>query len=278
METRAIESWEYFVESATQWTEDGPYGPNIFRGQAGEQWELTPSLTRELNKRGCAPENALTAERRILEEFQDRYQTRDKHCKALSTTDLLAWWEVMQHHSAPTRLLDWTKLPFAALFFAVAGLPDENGAFFIMDAGHLQWIQSTRAQDPDEQPNWHVFGELNKSVHAEPHEKCMVIISSPTPTARMAVQHSSFTLSTEILESHDVTADSITFGKCINRADTEPTLFYKYLIPSSLKSEFLDKLQKEGYTQELLFPDSRIIDDESVSFRKEVGKILDDSL
>jgi hypothetical protein len=185
---------------------------------------------------------------------------------------------MMQHHSVPTRLLDWTKSPYAALYFAVAGLPDENGAFYIMDAGHLQWIQSTRAQDPDEQPNWHAFGELNKSVHAEPYEESTVIISSPTRTARMAAQHSSFTLSTEILESHNVTADNITFGKCINRADTEPTLFCKYLIPNGLKSALMDKLQKKGVCQEQLFPDSRIMDHESESFLKEVAKILDDSV
>ena len=274
---RRIESWEQFVTSAKKWTEKGPNGPNIFRGQSDESWSLIPSLTRRFEKKGYDYKKAHKVEGIILHEFQSRYSDIDGHCKILKKTDALSWWEVMQHHSVPTRLLDWSKSPHASLFFAASGPPEKNGAFYIMDAGHLQWIQTTRAKDPKDKPNWKAFQELNKSVNGSSYEKSMVVITAPFPTSRMNAQQSSFTLSTEILESHDITGDDITFGHCANRVETNPSIFYKFIVPSTLKSELLEKLKERGFTQDALFPDSRIMDDDSEEFLKIIEQIIEEN-
>jgi hypothetical protein len=274
---RQIESWEQFVTSAKKWTEKGPNGPNIFRGQSDESWSLMPSLTRRFEKKGYDHKKAHKVEGIILHEFQNRYRDIDDHCKTLKKTDALSWWEVMQHHSVPTRLLDWSKSPYASLYFAASGSPEKNGAFYIMDAGHLQWIQALRAKDPNDKPNSKAFQELNKAVNGNSYEKSMVVITAPFPTSRMNAQHSSFTISTEILEAHDITGDNITFDRCENHAETNLSIFDKFVVPSTLKSELLKKLDEESFTQETLFPDSRIMDKDSEEFLKIIEQIIEEN-
>jgi hypothetical protein len=85
-----------------------------FRGHSNAGWTLTPVLERicrahDLSQRG--------AERYVCEEFLKHISLYDKHPPSGMSVDLLA---LMQHFGAPTRLLDVTRSPYVALFFAVA--------------------------------------------------------------------------------------------------------------------------------------------------------------
>ena len=50
---------------------------------------------------------------------------------------------LQQHYRLPTRLLDWTGSPLAALYFAANEERDSDGALFIMDAFELGATQNT---------------------------------------------------------------------------------------------------------------------------------------
>lgn len=80
-----------------------------FRGQSRADWGLQPGIERHANK----PQ---VAEQYIVREFKRRahHYLRDLP----DDEDDLEWLALMQHHGAPTRLLDWTKSAYIAAFFA----------------------------------------------------------------------------------------------------------------------------------------------------------------
>jgi hypothetical protein len=123
-----------------------------FRGVGNTEWALQSSLER-LNT-----PLSVEAERYLLATFQRRahHYISDPPAKE----DDLEWLALLQHHGTPTRLLDWTKSPYVALFFALNERREAGGnsALWAID---LRWCKEQARQlilptgriavvDPDE--------------------------------------------------------------------------------------------------------------------------------
>ena len=99
-------------------------GDWIFRGQQDSSWHLQSSIERRTRLVG-----------QIWSDFwekslMDHFKSKAHHFISFDTIpdkeERLAWLSLMQHHGAPTRLLDFTTSPYYGLFFAFAQLNQDN--------------------------------------------------------------------------------------------------------------------------------------------------------
>ena len=104
--TVRLKDWKEFKNFIRQLSENW-----AFRGQANAQWVLNNSIERT---EFIHFHKGIEAD--FLAEFQRgarNYLTNDQ-----IPEHLIEWLAMMQHHGAPTRLLDLTKSPYIAAFFA----------------------------------------------------------------------------------------------------------------------------------------------------------------
>jgi FRG domain len=87
----------------------------VYRGQR-EDWRLETTLDRTLDKFGLCRKHAFEIETHIIRDFRRRYPSGTPE---LVKGDTLHCLSLMQHHGAPTRLLDCTYSPFVAAKFAL---------------------------------------------------------------------------------------------------------------------------------------------------------------
>ncbi|HEV8581964.1 MAG TPA: FRG domain-containing protein [Thermoanaerobaculia bacterium] len=121
-----IVNWQQVLDTVRD------YGPAwAFRGACFADWRLRTSLERL----DAVP--VFDAERYLLSTFQRR--AHHYISDPPSREDDLEWLALMQHHGAPTRLLDWTKSPYVALFFALeAPAETASSAVWAID---LDWCK-----------------------------------------------------------------------------------------------------------------------------------------
>jgi hypothetical protein len=114
-----------------------------FRGQSDIDWTLSPGILR-LTKN--------TSESSLL--------TRFKQSAAMlinkSTKDDFDWLFLMQHYGVPTRLLDWSESPLAALYFAVQDeLNDsKDGALWLLKPTELNKIANISTSEKNFIPSF----------------------------------------------------------------------------------------------------------------------------
>ncbi len=103
----------------------------LFRGQEHD-WALLPKIAR------LKPKNKiLLYEKQMLNEFKRKSIPYLNNFKPESLWD---WLTLAQHHGLPTRLLDWTENPLAALWFCISKKPKDESPGVV-------WVLITSEED-----------------------------------------------------------------------------------------------------------------------------------
>jgi hypothetical protein len=133
-----LESWEAFLKLVI----NPPYSNWAFRGERDERWPLYSSLSRYLQNFGVDPRAWPEQEDRIVRIFKRKaHQFLEK---PPDTDDDFQWMALMQHHGAPTRLIDFTWSPYVAAFFALERTLADGVVWAMNPAG----VDSSRAAKP----------------------------------------------------------------------------------------------------------------------------------
>jgi hypothetical protein len=168
----------------------------IYRGQAGDDWTLKTRIARAVEDwGGDADFRSLVAlEERLLHSFQRRAHLFVPASYLPAADRPLAWMALMQHHGCPTRLLDWTRSFYVALYIAVSEQPQKDGLIWALRPSLLG-----ETNPPVENPSVADFDEASFREHCQ-QEAGFRWISTLSPALlsdRMHAQQGLFTFSND---------------------------------------------------------------------------------
>jgi hypothetical protein len=229
-----LESWEAFLGLIV----NPPYSNWAFRGERDERWPLYSSLSRYFQNFGVARTAWPEQEGRILRIFKRKaHQFLEK---PPDPDDDFQWLALMQHHGAPTRLIDFTWSPYVAAFFALERTL-ADGVVWAMNPGR---IHSRRVagkpvrMDPRDKGNFSRYflnGKHRFIWMGEPH----------TMNRRLIAQSGTFAVPGVL----DVPIEEI-----LSDADQE-TILAKFILANAVREVGMRELYRMNITHATLFPD-----------------------
>lgn len=228
-----LDTWEAFLKLITS----APYTHWAFRGERDERWPLHSSLARYFQNFGVDSQAWARQEARILRIFKRKaHQFLDK---PPSADDDFQWLALMQHHGAPTRLIDFTWSPYVAAFFALERTLNDGVVWALNPAR----VDSSRASKPaamDPRLNDNFRRYFLKGTHR------MIWMGEPhTMNRRLIAQSGTFAVPGVLnLPIEEILSDS-----------DQESMLAKFVLKNEVREVGMRELYRMNITYATLFPD-----------------------
>jgi hypothetical protein len=232
-----VQSWSefnHYISSRDGWA---------FRGQSDARWPLLSSLPRRLQQNGVDREQWRQREERAIRIFRRKAHVYLPDKSVLD--DDLRCLAMMQHHGAPTRLLDFTKSPFVAAFFALEQAVGDAAVYAL----NTPWIW---AAGPDFNPaltrdaiDPRIPGNFER--HFAINKLPVVWFGEPREMDRRLVAQSGLLVVPGVL---DITLDELLEGYAQGQAMVE-----RLLLGPEVRPQAMHELYRMNITHATLFPD-----------------------
>src|SRR6266436_6697245 len=239
----------YRVEPIRSWDE---YSDKVgalchgwgFRGHADSTWPLMSTLGRYLN--AYVKEKYWTVqEERIARIFQRKAHLFLTHIPERS--DTFQWLALMQHHGAPTRLLDFTWSPYVAAFFALQ-LATGDAAVWALNPARISKPEAVDRQQPLFQPAIDPTGGEEFRRYFLKQEVPFVWVGEPhSMNRRLIAQSGTFAIPGILNRSLD---------EILSTYPDPMNTLVKFILPSEkIRDRGLRELYRMNITHATLFPD-----------------------
>jgi hypothetical protein len=240
--TITVNSWQEFKDRIARFGENW-----AFRGQTDSRWVLNNAIERTEFIQFYP-----SIEAEFVAEFQRgarNYLSRDE-----TPQHLIEWLALMQHHGAPTRLLDLTRSPFIAAYFAFEHCHIRDGhhvGIWGINIAHLKErsleILSTQFSEALEQSSNLINESLFESIFFNNDQSLVFPVEPFSMNRRYSLQQSMF-VSTG--NSRETFMSQLAFlGDDISKT------VVRIEVPSSCKKVALRELQQMNLHRASLFPD-----------------------
>jgi len=203
-----------------------------FRGNSNATYELLPSVKRKYTHR----------EATLSLHFYSMTKGKILNSPRLEE-DHVFWLSRMQHYGLPTRLLDWTRSPLIALYFAVRNNIEKDGCIWILNPRVLNNAQiGTSSLYPMDSSKIYKYSQQafsSRTIVAQ--EDAIVACWAVENDPRVLSQQSTFTI-----HNSDIPLEKKNIDGCLE----------KIIVPAKNKQRFFTQLKASGFLLGDIFLDT----------------------